>query len=292
MNTEGHTLTGHHKGDLSFADHWIISRLQNLESEVQQGFDDYRFDNIANALYHFIWDEYCDWYLELAKVQIQDGDAEQQLGTRRTLIRVLETLLRLAHPIIPFITEELWQKVSLDAGKRGADEEASICVQPYPVCNPDLIDVQAESQIGELKAQVEAVRALRGEMNVSPAQRVPLIAHGDATVLQRNSAYLLALAKLSEVQIVEHLPNVEAPVQIVGTTELMLHIEIDIEAERARLHKEIERLESEIAKANGKLSNTRFVERAPAAVVAQEKARVAQFGETQARVRAQLEKLG
>ncbi|TAL78072.1 MAG: valine--tRNA ligase [Burkholderiaceae bacterium] len=292
MNTEGQTLTGHHKGDLSFADRWIISRLQNLESEIQQGFDDYRFDNIANALYHFIWDEYCDWYLELAKVQIQNGDAEQQLGTRRTLIRVLETLLRLAHPIIPFITEELWQKVSLDAGKRGADKKASICIQPYPVSNPELIDVQAESQIGELKAQVEAVRALRGEMNVSPAQRVPLIAHGDATVLQRNSAYLLALAKLSEVQIVEHLPNVEAPVQIVGMTELMLHIEIDIEAERARLHKEIERLESEIAKANGKLSNTRFVERAPAAVVAQEKARVAQFGETQARVRAQLEKLG
>jgi len=292
MNTEGHDLTGADKGELAFADRWIISQLQRLEEDVQRGFDDYRFDNIANALYHFIWDEYCDWYLELAKVQIQHGSAAQQLGTRRTLIRVLETLLRLAHPIIPFITEELWQKVALDAGKRRADEQTSLCIQPYPVANPELLDPEAEAQVAELKAQVEAVRALRGEMNLSPAQRVPLIARGDAAALQRHSAYLAALAKLSEVQIVDSLPDVGAPVQIVGTTELMLHVEIDVEAERARLGKEIERLEGEIAKANGKLSNASFVERAPAAVVEQEKARMAQFSETLAKVRAQFSKLG
>ncbi|CAM5410422.1 Valine--tRNA ligase OS=Eoetvoesiella caeni OX=645616 GN=valS PE=3 SV=1 [Eoetvoesiella caeni] len=291
MNTEGHVLTGEDKGELSFADRWIISQLQRLEKDVEQGFGDYRFDNIANALYRFIWDEYCDWYLELAKVQIQQGSAAQQLGTRRTLIRVLETLLRLAHPIMPFITEELWQKVALEAGKRGTDEQTSVCVQPYPVFNEQLIDTQAEAYVAELKAQVEAVRALRGEMNLSPALRVPLIARGDSASLQRNSAYLAALAKLSEVQIVEQLPDVGAPVQVVDTTELMLHVEIDVDAERARLGKEIERLENEIAKANGKLSNASFVERAPAAVVEQEKVRVAQFGETLTKVREQLAKI-
>ncbi len=292
MNTEGQVLTGEEKSELSFADEWIISQLQRLESDIERGFSDYRFDNIANALYHFIWDEYCDWYLELAKVQIQHGTAEQQLGTRRTLIRVLETLLRLAHPIIPFITEELWQKVSIDAGKRQADEEASLCVQPYPAANLELINPEAEAKIAELKAQVEAVRALRGEMSLSPAQRVPLIALGDTTVLQRNSLYLAALAKLSGVEIVSQLPDVGAPVQVVGTTQLMLHVEIDVEAERARLGKEIARLEGEIAKANGKLSNAGFVERAPAAVVEQEKLRVAQFGETLNKVKEQFAKLG
>jgi len=292
MNIEGHELNGAEEAQLSFADRWIISGLQRLEHDVEQGFADYRFDNIANALYHFIWDEYCDWYVELAKVQLQTGTPAQQLGTRRTLIRVLEALLRLAHPIIPFITEELWQKVAVPAGKLGADEQTSISVQPYPVSQPERIDEAAEAQVAELKSQVEAVRALRGEMNLSPAQRVPLIARGDSSVLERNSAYLAALAKLSDVNIVDTLPNVGAPVQIVGTTELMLHVEIDVDAERLRLGKEIERLENEIAKANGKLSNKSFVERAPAAVVEQEKSRVAQFGETLAKVREQLAKLG
>ncbi|NLC36270.1 MAG: class I tRNA ligase family protein, partial [Alcaligenaceae bacterium] len=198
---------------------------------------------------------------------------------------------RLAHPIIPFITEELWQKVSVVAGKRGADENTSISIQPYPCSNPEAIDATAEAQVAELKAQVEAVRALRGEMNLSPAQRVPLIGLGDKEVLARNSEYLKALARLSEVEIVDALPQLGAPVQVVGTTELMLHVEIDVEAERARLDKEIQRLEGEIAKAQGKLSNESFVQRAPAKVVEQEKSRVAQFGETLAKVREQLAKL-
>ncbi|HEY9280105.1 MAG TPA: valine--tRNA ligase [Eoetvoesiella sp.] len=292
MNTEGHVLTGNQKDELSFADQWILSQLQRLESDIERGFSDYRFDNIANSLYHFIWDEYCDWYLELAKVQIQQGTAEQQLGTRRTLIRVLETLLRLAHPIIPFITEELWQKVSIEAGKRGADEQTSLCVQAYPAANPDLINPEAEAKVAELKAQIEAIRALRGEMNLSPAQRAPLIALGDQDTLQRNSPYLASLAKLSGVEIVNQLPDVGAPVQVVGTTQLMLHVEIDVDAERARLSKEIDRLEGEITKANGKLANAGFIERAPVAVVEQEKARVAQFGETLNKVKEQFTKLG
>src|SRR5690606_32971669 len=127
------------------------------------------------------------WYVELARAQLQQGTAAQQLGTRRALIRVLEAVLRMAHPIIPFITEELWQKVSVVAGKREPGDTTSISVQPYPVSNPDAIDPLAEAQVADLKAQVEAVRALRGEMNISPAQRVPLIAKGDAQVLSRNA---------------------------------------------------------------------------------------------------------
>ncbi|KOF54127.1 valine--tRNA ligase [Achromobacter sp. DMS1] len=292
MNTEGHDLTGPDAGELSFVDRWIVSQLQALEAEVARGFADYRFDNIANALYRYVWDEYCDWYLELAKVQIQTGTPAQQLGTRRTLIRVLEAVLRLAHPIIPFITEELWQKVSVAAGKRQPGVADSVSVQPYPQPNPQAVDAAAEAEVDELKAQVEAVRALRGEMNLSPAQKVPLCAQGDAPVLKRNAPYLAALAKLSEVEVLGSLPDAGAPVQVVGGSRLMLRVEIDVAAERARLDKEIARLEGEMAKANGKLSNASFVERAPAAVVAQEKARVAQFGETLQKVREQRIKLG
>lgn len=295
MNTEGHDLSSETVGgvtaELSFADQWIISQLQRLEADVERGFADYRFDNIANAIYHFVWDEYCDWYLELAKVQIQNGSAAQQLGTRRSLIRVLEAVLRLAHPVIPFITEELWQKVSVVAGKRRPDQETSLCVQPFPRSNPQAINTDAESRVAELKAQIDAVRALRGEMNLSPAQRVPLIAQGPRDVLQANQHYLVALAKLEKLEIVDALPDLGAPVQIVGATQLMLHVEIDVEAERARLGKEVERLQNEIDKADAKLANPKFVERAPAAVVEQEKGRIAQFSETLGKIKDQLARL-
>lgn len=293
MNTEGHELHTDAAAELSFADRWIISLLQGLEQDAERGFADYRFDNVANAIYHFVWDEYCDWYLELAKTQIQNGTPEQQLGTRRTLIRVLEVVLRVAHPIIPFITEELWQKVSVVAGKRAANETTSISVQPYPIANPTAIDEQAMAQVAELKAQVDAIRALRGEMNLSPAQRVPLVAQGDAAILSANSLYLASLCKLESVEIVDQLPtDAGAPVQVVDTTQLMLHVEIDVEAERIRLSKEIERLQGEINKAEAKLGNASFVERAPAAVVEQERLRVAQFGETLAKVKQQFDRLG
>ncbi|UPL22847.1 valine--tRNA ligase [Alcaligenes faecalis] len=293
MNTEGHELHTDAAAELSFADRWIISLLQGLEQDAERGFADYRFDNVANAIYHFVWDEYCDWYLELAKTQIQNGTPEQQLGTRRTLIRVLEVVLRVAHPIIPFITEELWQKVSVVAGKRAANETTSISVQPYPIANQAAIDEQAMAQVAELKAQVDAIRALRGEMNLSPAQRVPLVAQGDAAILSANSPYLASLCKLESVEIVDQLPtDAGAPVQVVDTTQLMLHVEIDVEAERIRLSKEIERLQGEINKAEAKLGNASFVERAPAAVVEQERLRVAQFGETLAKVKQQFDRLG
>lgn len=289
MNTDGHDLAG--ETEYSVVDRWISSQLHRTLAEVEQGFATYRFDLIANAIYRFVWDEYCDWYVELAKVQIQQGTPAQQRATRRTLIEVLEAVLRMAHPIIPFITEELWQKVALTARKRIANEQTSVSVQPYPLAGEHALDTDAEAAVAELKAQTDAIRALRSEMGLSPGQRVPLNAVGDTQVLGRNAPYLAALARLSQVNIIDSLPNIGAPVQVVGTTQLMLHVEIDVEAEKARLDKEIARLEGEIGKAQKKLSNPSFVERAPAAVVEQEKARLAQFCATLEQVRQQRARL-
>ena len=291
MNTEGQDMTEVDASAQSFVDKWIISKLQQLELDVAKGFADYRFDNIANALYHFVWDEYCDWYLELSKVQIQQGTPEQQRATRRTLIRVLEAILRLMHPIMPFITEELWQKVSVVAGKRSIDAQSSISIQPFPQANLDAIDTQACAQVDLLKSQIEAVRALRSEMNLAPATRVPLIAEGPQEMLHQHAAYLAALAKLSGVDVVTTLPDDGAPVQALGQTRLMLKVEIDVAAEKVRLDKEIARLEGEINKAQAKLTNESFVARAPVAVVEQEQQRVVQFGETLIQVKAQRAKL-
>ncbi|MBC9071093.1 valine--tRNA ligase [Thauera sp. CAU 1555] len=278
-------------GDLefSFADRWVVSRLQRTETEVAEQFEAYRFDLAAKTVYEFVWDEYCDWYLEMAKIQIQTGSPAQQRATRRTLLRVLETVLRLAHPLIPFITEELWQTVAPLAGRKEAD---SLMLARYPQADAARIDEAAEAQVVELKHLVHACRNLRGEMNISPAQRLPLLAAGNAASLQAFVPYLAGLAKLSEVELVADIPaDALAPVAVVNETRLMLKVEIDVAAERERLAKEIARLEGEIAKAEGKLGNASFVERAPAAVVAQERERLAGFSATLAQLKPQLDKL-
>ncbi|MDT8998896.1 valine--tRNA ligase [Paucibacter sp. APW11] len=310
MNTEGQDcgLLEHSKeqcapggsahGYLQFsqADRWISSALQRTELAVAQGFADYRLDNVANAIYSFVWDEYCDWYLEIAKVQIQTGSEAQQRATRRTLIRVLETTLRLLHPIAPFITEELWQTVAPIAGRKAADAESYLVNAAYPIANPERIDEKAEAWVANLKAVVGTCRSLRSEMNLSPAERVPLLVGGDTGFIAEAAAVLKALAKLAEVQLIADeaqfaSASATSPVLVHGEARLALKVEIDVEAERARLAKEIARLDGEVTKATAKLSNESFVARAPAAVVEQERQRISEFSNTLTRLRAQLDRL-
>ncbi len=282
-------------GYLAFSqpDRWIVSRLQRVEAEVAKGFAEYRLDNVAHTIYDFVWNEFCDWYLEIAKVQINTGTAETQRGTRRTLIRTLETILRLLHPITPFITEELWQKVAPVAGRSGP----SVSIAEYPVSQPSRIDEAAEAHVAKLKTLVDACRNLRGEMNVSPATRLPLFVVGDADFMAGAGPVLQALAKLSEVKVFADEASwaaaaQAAPVAVVGEAKLCLFMEVDVAAEKVRLGKEVARLQGEITKANAKLGNEAFVAKAPPAVIDQEKKRVADFGATLEKLQNQLTRLG
>ena len=281
----------------SAADRWIVSLLQKAEGQVAQGFADYRLDNVASTIYDFVWNEFCDWYLEIAKVQINTGNEAQQRATRRTLIRTLETMLRLAHPIIPFVTEELWQKVAPVAGRVGE----SVAIAAYPVSQPERIDEGSIAHVAKLKQLVDACRNLRGEMSVSPATRLPLFAiassAAEAAFMTQTAPVLQALAKLSEVRVFEDeaawaAAARAAPVAVLGESRICLFMEIDVEAEKARLGKELARLEGEIVKAHGKLGNESFVARAPAAVIDQERKRLADFEATVAKIKDQLARLG
>ncbi len=291
----------------SQADRWISSVLQQVEADVAKGFADYRLDNVANSIYDFVWNEFCDWYLEIAKVQIQTGTDAEKRATRRTLIRTLECVMRLAHPVIPFITEALWQKVAVVAGvvpPASANQSglpgASVSVARYPQSQPEKIDPAAIAYVTKLKALVDACRALRSEMNVSPATKLPLYVLGQTSAeiafMTQAAPVLQALAKLNEVKLFDDESGWQtaaqaSPVAMVGDARICLHMQVDAAAEKLRLGKEVTRIEGEIARVNGKLGNEAFVAKAPPAVIDQERKRLADFASTLAKVKDQITRL-
>ncbi|GGP27238.1 valine--tRNA ligase [Silvimonas amylolytica] len=289
MNVEGKDcgLEDNAELDFGFADRWIISKLQEAEKNVTLALDTLRFDLGAQAIYEFVWNEYCDWYIELAKVSVQNGTEAQQRATRRTLIRVLEVILRLAHPIMPFITEELWQTVAPLAGRKTTD---SIMVAAWPVADESKIDAAAIAEVEELKALAFAARNLRGEMGLSPAQKAPLFLEGD-TSLAKFGPYLVPLCKLTEVNVVAKLPEDDAPVAVAGTTRLMLKVEIDKAAETARLTKEIAKTAEGVERVKSKLEKPGYVDKAPAHLVEKDRAQIAELEGKLAQLTAQLAKL-
>jgi valyl-tRNA synthetase len=300
MNTDGHDTGIDEKApvEMSAADRWIVSRLQRAERAVNEALAGYRFDVAARAFYEFVWDEYCDWYVEIAKVQLAPGDEAQQRATRRTLIRVLETTLRLGHPFIPFITEELWQKVAPLAGRApgsrpaGAGSDASIMVARYPQPEDAKLDVAAEAEMAGVKEIVNAARNLRSTMGVAPAARVPMYLADCPGYMAAHGEAIKGIARISELHVLAELPARDAPVAVTPAGRVMLHIEIDKAAEKARLEKEAAKREAEIANAKGKLANPTFTDKAPPAVVEQERKRLADKEAELAQIRAQIAKLG
>ncbi len=267
--------------ELSLADRWIISQLQRTEAEVTRQLDQFRFDLAAQALYEFIWNQYCDWYLELSKPVLWDENApvERQRGTRRTLVRVLEVALRLAHPFMPFITEEIWQRIAPLAGIQGK----TIMLQPWPVANEERIDPAAESDIEWLKELMLGTRNIRGEMNIGPGKPLPIflknVSADDQRRLTENEALLKKLARLESITVLA--AGEEAPLSataLVGEMEVLVPMAglIDKGAELARLDKEILRLQGEVQRVGGKLANAGFVDKAPAEVIDKERAKLAE----------------
>ncbi|WP_107843454.1 valine--tRNA ligase [Neisseria sicca] len=289
MNTENQDCGQDETQPLAytFADQWIIGRLQQTEAAAAEAFETYRFDLAAQTLYEFVWNDYCDWYIELAKVQIQTGCTTTQRTTRRTLVRVLEASLRLLHPIIPFITEELWQAVAPLANAKTAD---SIMLAAYPKADPEKIVQAAFDQMAQLQDLIGAVRNLRGEMGIAPNVKAPLFVEG--SVPEALLKYLPALTRLTEAKTVDGLPESEdAPVAVCNGARLMLKVEIDKAAETARLSKEAEKLQKALDKLNAKLSKPGYTEKAPAHLVEKDKADLAELEDKMAKVQNQLAKL-
>ena len=289
MNTENQDCGQDETQPLAytFADQWIIGRLQQTEAAAAEAFETYRFDLAAQTLYEFVWNDYCDWYIELAKVQIQTSCPTTQRTTRRTLVRVLEAALRLLHPIIPFITEELWQAVAPLANAKTAD---SIMLAAYPKADPEKIVQAAFDQMAQLQDLIGAVRNLRGEMGIAPNVKAPLFVEG--SVPEALLKYLPALTRLTEAKTVDRLPESEdAPVAVCNGARLMLKVEIDKAAETARLSKEAEKLQKALDKLNAKLSKPGYTEKAPAHLVEKDKADLAELEDKMAKVQNQLAKL-
>ena len=290
MNTENQDCGQDETQPLAytFADQWIIGRLQQTEAAAAEAFETYRFDLAAQTLYEFVWNDYCDWYIELAKVQIQTGCPTTQRTTRRTLVRVLEAALRLLHPIIPFITEELWQTVAPLANAKTAD---SIMLAAYPKADPEKIVQAAFNQMAQLQDLIGAVRNLRGEMGIQPNVKAPLFVES-ADDLADYLKYLPMMTRLTEAKTVDRLPESEdAPVAVCNGARLMLKVEIDKAAETARLSKEAEKLQKALDKLNAKLSKPGYTEKAPAHLVEKDKADLAELEDKMAKVQNQLAKL-
>ncbi len=274
--------------NFSQADRWITSIFQNTLKNIESNFENYRFDLAAQEMYQFIWDEYCDWYLEVAKVQLNNSNSEATIrGTKRTLLGLLENILKMVHPMMPFISEEIWQIISQ---KTGTHSE-TIMLQSYPLSREKKIDKDAEAWMQTLKNMVEECRKLRGEMNISPAEKVPLLIIGNAEAIQSYQDYLVQLAKLESITVVDSFEKIDAPVSIVGEYKLMLKVEIDVAAEKQRLQKEIDKLTIELKKADGKLANQSFIEKAPESVIIQEKERQKKFSEDLQKFKEQLSRL-
>ena len=299
MNTEnqdcGYGETATEPRGYSFPDMWIIGRLNQTIEQVTQAYETYRFDLAAETLYSFVWNDYCDWYLELAKVQLQTGCASRQRATRHTLLRVLEAALRLLHPIIPFITEELWQTIAPMCDAKTAD---SIMLARFPEADLGLIEqspfYRAFNDVDILKEFVGAIRNLRGEMGIQPSIKAPLFIEIENGVdgFKEILAYLPVLTRLTEVQQVAALPeNEDAPVAVCNGARLMLKVEIDKAAETARLSKEAEKLQKALDKLNAKLSKPGYTEKAPAHLVEKDKADLAELEDKMAKVQNQLAKL-
>ena len=292
MNTEnqdcGYGATATEPRGYSFPDMWIIGRLNQTIEQVTQAYETYRFDLAAETLYSFVWNDYCDWYLELAKVQLQTGCASRQRATRHTLLRVLEAALRLLHPIIPFITEELWQTVAPMCDAKTAD---SIMLARFPEADREQIVQTTFEQMTVLQDLIGAVRNLRGEMGIQPNVKAPLFVES-ADDLADYLKYLPMMTRLTEAQQVAALPESEdAPVAVCNGARLMLKVEIDKAAETARLSKEAEKLQKALDKLNAKLSKPGYTEKAPAHLVEKDKADLAELEDKMAKVQNQLAKL-
>ena len=292
MNTEdkdcGYGATATEPRGYSFPDMWIVGRLNQTIEQVTQAYETYRFDLAAELLYSFVWNDYCDWYLELAKVQLQTGCASRQRATRHTLLHILEVSLRLLHPIMPFITEELWQTIAPMCDAKTAD---SIMLAPFPVYDSEWIDQTAFDKMNTLQELIGAVRNLRGEMGIAPSVKAPLFVESTDN-LADYLKYLPMMARLTEATQVATLPESEdAPVAVMNGARLMLKVEVDKAAETARLNKEAEKLQKALDKLNAKLSKPGYTDKAPAHLVEKDKAELAELEEKMAKVKVGLAKL-
>jgi valyl-tRNA synthetase len=282
--------------ELTVADRWIISKLQKVEADVERYYGNYRFDLMAQGLFEFVKNEYCDWYLELSKPVLWDDNAseDKKRGTRRTLILVLETILRLLHPLMPFLTEEIWQKIAPIANIHGD----SIMLAPFPVADGSMIDEQAELDIEWVKGVIVGVRNIRGEMNISPNKPLSILlkngGDNDKARLNSNQQFLMSLAKLEAINWLQ--ADEEAPMSatsLVGHMELLIPMSdlIDKDAEAARLNREIEKQAKELGKISGKLNNPKFVDKAPEAVVEKERKKLNELQTSVNKLEEQLAKI-